>query len=57
MWEGNGPRFPGAGNAVLPAGSPDAGHHRSPLPIRRRRVFIHQHPQRHKQEPILGDHH
>ena len=35
-------------NAALPAGSPDAGHHQPPLPIRRRRVFIYQHPQRHE---------
>ena len=53
MW-GKRPEVPGPRNAALPAGSPDAGHHRSPLPIRRRRVFIHQHPQRHKQKPILG---
>ena len=40
-----------ARNAALPACAPDAGHHRPPLPIRRRRVFIHQDPQRHHREP------
>ena len=44
MW-GETARGSRARNAVLPAGSPDAGHHRRPFPIRRRRVFTHQHPQ------------
>ena len=56
MW-GETARGSRAHNAALPAGSPDAGHHRPPLPTRRRRVFVHQHPQRHEQEPILDDHH